>query len=127
MISKLIFAVSEEVVSAKAYNCFLGTLSVFGVIYGVLASLCVALNAIYTKKSLLIVNDSIWLLTFYNNINACVMFLVLMILSGELTTIMYFEHIFELKFWLMMLLSGFFGFIMGYVTGWQIQVISEST
>jgi solute carrier family 35 (GDP-fucose transporter), member C1 len=45
-----------------------GTLSVVGVIYGVLASLCVALNAIYTKKTLPMVGDSIWRMTMYNNL-----------------------------------------------------------
>lgn len=38
----------------------LGSLSIVGVVYGVLASLFVALNAIYTKKTLPIVNDSVW-------------------------------------------------------------------
>ena len=95
----------------------LGTLSVVGVIYGVLASLCVALNAIYTKKTLPIVGDSIWLMTMYNNLNACLLFLPLMILTGEIGEVVYSHHIFSIKFWALMSLSGFFGFIMGYVTG----------
>lgn len=39
-----------------------GTFSISGTIYGVLASLFVSLNAIYTKKVLPSVNQSIWLL-----------------------------------------------------------------
>ncbi|KAI6180971.1 Nstp-10 [Aphelenchoides besseyi] len=104
-----------------------GSLSVIGVIYGVLASLFVALNAIYTKKTLSSVGDSIWRLTMYNNLNAVVIFIPLMLFNGELGTLPYFEHIATFHFWSMMILSGFFGFIMGYVTGWQIQVTSALT
>lgn len=88
-----------------------------------MASLFVALNAIFTKKILPKVGDSIWLLTMYNNLNACFLFLPLMFFSGELGIIPYFEYITSPKFWSVMTLSGVFGFIMGYVTGWQIQVI----
>lgn len=94
-----------------------GTLSVIGVVYGVLASLCVALNAIYTKKTLPIVGDSIWRMTMYNNLNAVFMFLPLMLFAGEFGTVPYNANIVSVKFWAMMTLSGFFGFIMGYVTG----------
>ncbi|KAL3103645.1 hypothetical protein niasHS_000281 [Heterodera schachtii] len=104
-----------------------GTLSVIGVVYGVLASLCVALNAIFTKKTLPTVADSIWRLTMYNNLNACLLFLPLMLVAGEFGEVPYSPHIVKLNFWGMMTLSGFFGFIMGYVTGWQIQVTSALT
>lgn len=90
--------------------------------FGVLASLFVALNAIFTKKTLPMVGDSIWRLTLYNNINATFLFLPLMLVTGEFGVIPYFEYILSPYFWTMMSLSGFFGFIMGYVTGWQIQV-----
>lgn len=93
-----------------------------GVIFGVLASLCVALNAIYTKKTLPLVDDSIWRLTLYNNVNACILFVPLIFFSSEYSRIFYFQKLFTPQFWIMMTLSGFFGFIMGYVTGWQIQV-----
>lgn len=93
-----------------------------GVIYGVLASFCVALNAIYTKKTLPLVDNSIWKLTLYNNINACILFVPLILFSNEYLTVYYFEKIFTFQFWIMVTISGFFGFIMGYVTGWQIQV-----
>lgn len=104
-----------------------GSLSVSGVVYGVLASLCVALNAIYTKKTLPVMGDSIWRLTMYNNLNACFLFVPLMLFTGEFGTIPYFDQLFTTYFWAMMSLSGFFGFIMGYVTGWQIQATSALT
>ncbi|KIH63533.1 hypothetical protein ANCDUO_06165 [Ancylostoma duodenale] len=73
-----------------------GSLSVIGVIFGVMASLCVALNAIYTQ-------------------------------SGELGEVMFFPRLFNVTFWMWMSLSGIFGFLMGYVTGWQIQATSALT
>jgi GDP-fucose transporter C1 len=104
-----------------------GSLSVSGIVYGVLASLCVALNAIYTRRTLSVVGDSIWRLTLYNNINACFLFLPLMLFSGEIGNVAYFSGILSPYFWTMMSISGFFGFIMGYVTGWQIQATSPLT
>ena len=61
------------------YDVFFLISQFVGVIYGVLASLCVALNAIYTKRSLGAVGDSIWRLTMYNNLNAVFLFLPLML------------------------------------------------
>lgn len=104
-----------------------GSLSVLGVIYGVLASLFVALNAIYTQRTLPSVGDSVARLTMYNNANAAVLFLPLMIFSGEFGQVFYFPQLFSMHFWLLMSLSGVFGFMMGYVTGWQIQVTSPLT
>lgn len=104
-----------------------GTLSWAGIVFGILASLCVSLNAIYTKKVLPAVDGSIWRLTFYNNINACVLFLPFMLLSGEVQTLYHFDKLGSLYFWGMMSLSGLFGFAIGYVTGLQIKFTSPLT
>ena len=87
-----------------------------------LASLCVALNAIYTKKTLPIVGDNIWRLTLYNNLNALFIFIPFMLWSGDLSTLSAFEFIASAHFWSAMTISGVLGFAMSYVTGWQIQV-----
>lgn len=104
-----------------------GTLSLTGTIFGVLASLCVSLNAIYTKKVLPAVDHSIWRLTFYNNVNACVLFLPLMVVVGELHALLTFAHLNSAHFWIMMTLGGLFGFAIGYVTGLQIKFTSPLT
>lgn len=104
-----------------------GTLSVIGVLYGVSASLCVALNAIYTQRTLPAVGDSIARLTLYNNVNAAVLFLPLMLFTGEISEIFYFPLLSSFRFWTLMTISGVFGFLMSYVTGWQIQVTSPLT
>ncbi|XP_067413717.1 GDP-fucose transporter 1 isoform X3 [Emydura macquarii macquarii] len=104
-----------------------GTLSWTGILFGILASLCVSLNAIYTKKVLPAVDGSIWRLTFYNNMNACVLFLPLMLLLGEFRTLYHFDKLGNPGFWSMMTLGGVFGFAIGYVTGLQIKFTSPLT
>ncbi|KAJ1182697.1 hypothetical protein NDU88_007881 [Pleurodeles waltl] len=104
-----------------------GTLSWLGIVFGVLASLCVSLNAIYTKKVLPVVDNSVWRLTYYNNLNACVLFLPLLLLFGEVKTLYHFDKVTDVYFWSMMTLSGFMGFAIGYVTGLQIKVTSPLT
>ncbi|XP_075693137.1 GDP-fucose transporter 1 isoform X1 [Rhinoderma darwinii] len=104
-----------------------GTLSWAGIFFGVLASLCVSLNAIYTKKVLPAVDGSIWRLTFYNNVNACFLFLPLLLVFGELGTLYSFDKLYSSYFWGMMTLGGIFGFGIGYVTGLQIKFTSPLT
>lgn len=104
-----------------------GSLSWSGVFFGVLASACVSLNAIYTKKVMPAVDGNIWKLSYYNNINACVLFIPLILVFGELSRLASFSHIADLSFWGMMTLGGVFGFAIGYVTGLQIKYTSPLT
>ncbi|XP_026176369.1 GDP-fucose transporter 1 [Mastacembelus armatus] len=104
-----------------------GSLSWSGVFFGVLASACVSLNAIYTKKVMPAVDGNIWKLSYYNNINACVLFLPLIIVFGELGHVASFSRLSNLSFWGMMTLGGVFGFAIGYVTGLQIKYTSPLT
>ncbi|KAK7912702.1 hypothetical protein WMY93_012913 [Mugilogobius chulae] len=104
-----------------------GSLSWTGVAFGVLASVCVSLNAIYTKKVMPAVDGNIWKLSFYNNVNACVLFLPLIFVFGELHRVAIFSRLTDLTFWGMMTLGGIFGFAIGYVTGLQIKYTSPLT
>ncbi|XP_037611891.1 GDP-fucose transporter 1 isoform X1 [Sebastes umbrosus] len=104
-----------------------GSLSWTGVFFGVLASACVSLNAIFTKKVMPAVDGNIWKLSYYNNVNACVLFLPLIIVFGDLGRLASFNHIADLGFWGMMTLGGVFGFAIGYVTGLQIKFTSPLT
>lgn len=104
-----------------------GTFSLAGTIFGVTASLFVALFSIYTKKVLPVVESNIWSLTFYNNINACVLFIPLMIIFGEVPIVTSFQHLSSAYFWFLMTLGGLFGFAIGYVTGLQIKATSPLT
>ncbi|XP_067902674.1 GDP-fucose transporter 1 isoform X1 [Heterodontus francisci] len=104
-----------------------GSLSWTGVMFGVIASLCVSLNAIYTKKVLSAVDGSIWRLTYYNNVNACILFIPLIAITGELKTLYSFDKMSSASFWGVMTLGGVFGFAIGYVTGLQIKFTSPLT
>lgn len=104
-----------------------GSLSWTGVFFGVLASAFVSLNAIYTKKVMPAVDGNIWKLSFYNNVNATLLFLPLLLIFGEVGRIFSFSRLFDLGFWGMMTLGGVFGFAIGYVTGLQIKFTSPLT
>ncbi|CAK6967044.1 GDP-fucose transporter 1 isoform X2 [Scomber scombrus] len=104
-----------------------GSLSWSGVFFGVLASAFVSLNAIYTKKVMPAVDGNIWKLSYYNNINACVLFVPLILVFGELGHLASFSRFTDLGFWGMMTLGGVFGFTIGYVTGLQIKYTSPLT
>jgi GDP-fucose transporter C1 len=104
-----------------------GTFSLSGTVYGVLASLFVSLFSIYTKKVLAVVDGNIWLLTFYNNVNAVILFIPLMFLFGEVPIVTGFQFLASTQFWFLMTVGGIFGFAIGYVTGLQIKVTSPLT
>lgn len=87
-----------------------------------LGSLSLALYSIYTKKTLPYVNQEVWLLSYYNNVYSCVMFIPLIIFTGEMKTIYGYEYLTELWFWGFMTIGGICGFAIGFVTALQIQV-----
>lgn len=88
-----------------------------GVVFGVMASATVALNSIYTKKVLPVVDNNIWRLTFYNNVNACILFLPIMLIFGEFGEVWSFQKLGNSAFWTYMTVGGVFGFAIGYITG----------
>eukprot|EP00081_Caenorhabditis_elegans_P026333 NP_509825.2 Nucleotide Sugar TransPorter family [Caenorhabditis elegans] len=100
-------------------------LTTSGVLYGMFASLAVALNALYTKSILPKVGNCIWQLTWYNNILAVLLFLPLIIINGDFGKI--WNHFPTWSFWQLLFISGIFGFVMNYVTGWQIKATSPLT
>lgn len=101
-------------------------LAMDGVIFGIFASVALALNAIYTKKILPKVDNCLWKLTWYNNVVALVLFIPIMWMNGDIERITTRPPA-ELQFWQMLFISGLFGFTMNYVTGWQIEVTSPLT
>lgn len=87
----------------------------------------VALNAIYTKKSLNAVDDDIWKLTLYNNFNASFIFIPFLFIFNEHYELYFFQYLDSFYFWFAMFISGILGFSMSYVTGLQIKVTSPLT
>lgn len=90
--------------------------SVWGTVFGVLASMCVSLYSIETKSALALVDHDKFKLAAYSNTLAVVLFPPLIVLTGE--TAQLWEHVDLLvspEFWAMMVFSGMFGFAIGIV------------
>lgn len=101
--------------------------SLIGTLAGVMSSLFVSLNSIFTKKVLPVVDDNHWKLTFYNNVNASVLFLPLIyIFEGDIILGAQ-EQLTSSAFWSAMSVAGFFGFSIGIVTVLQIKATSPLT
>lgn len=75
------------------------TFSLIGTIFGVIGSLSLSMYSIYTKKTLPHVNGEVWLLSYYNNIYSCFLFLPLIIINGEISEVWNYKFINELWFW----------------------------
>lgn len=98
--------------------------SFFGTMAGVLASLFVSLNSIYTSKVLPYVNNDKSVLLFYNNANASFLFLPLIALFETHVILENSDKLFSLFFWSCMTLTGAMGFGIGIVTVMQVQATS---
>ena len=99
--------------------------TMIGTTFGICSSLFVSLNSIFTKKVLPAVDNDHWKLTFYNNVNACVLFMPL-IAYFEAHTIFsaMTKEMLSPLFWGAMIVAGIFGFSIGIVTVMQIKATS---
>lgn len=99
--------------------------SLKGTIAGVMSSLFVSLNSIFTKKVLPAVDDNHWRLTFYNNINAVILFIPLVLFfEGDVVMAAMDSQLVSATFWSAMTVAGVFGFSIGIVTVLQIKATS---
>jgi GDP-fucose transporter C1 len=104
-----------------------GSLSKMGVFFGISVSICVALNSIFVKKVLPLVDFNEWRLTLYNNFNAMLLFVPVMVVLGEGGAIAEFPKLFNLQFWFVMTMGGIFGVAISLVTTLQIKFTSPLT
>jgi GDP-fucose transporter C1 len=102
--------------------------SLQGTVAGICSSLFVSLNSIFTKKVLPAVDNDHWKLTFYNNVNAVILFLPLMAYyeTDALVAAMSVQFTSGI-FWGAMMVAGCFGFSIGIVTVLQIKATSPLT
>jgi len=102
--------------------------SMKGTVAGVLSSLFVSLNSIYTKKVLPVVDNDHWKLTYFNNVNACILFLpMILVFEHQQLGAAFGKQFSSLVFWGAMFVAGFFGFAIGIVTVLQIKATSPLT
>lgn len=59
-----------------------GHLNYIGIIFGLLSSAFVSLNSIYAKEVLQNMDNNVWLINLYNNLNSIIIFIPLIVASG---------------------------------------------
>jgi GDP-fucose transporter C1 len=79
----------------------------------VLSSVFVSLNSIFTAKILAKVDNDKSLLLYYNNLNASILFLPLIILFETEVIFNNTEKLFSVVFWSCMTVTGCMGFAIG--------------
>ena len=119
--------VDQEEDSKELSDNTVSSFSILGVVFGVLASLCVAVNAVLTQTLVTDIKDS-WLLTYYNNLNAVFILLPVIAMLGETEQItQHWSLISTPYFWTLNFIAGFFGLAIGLATMLQIQHTSSLT
>lgn len=99
--------------------------TMIGTMFGICSSLFVSLNSIFTKKVLPAVDNDHWKLTFYNNVNAVILFLPLMAYyEAEAILAAFGKQFVSTSFWAAMSVAGVMGFSIGIVTVLQIKATS---
>jgi GDP-fucose transporter C1 len=101
--------------------------SLLGTVSGVLSSLFVSLNSIFTKKVLPVVDNDHWKLTFYNNMNACILFVpMILVFESPVIIAAFGKQFLSLLFWGAMSVAGFFGFAIGTTSYPVMPVVGPS-
>ncbi|XP_067950960.1 GDP-fucose transporter-like isoform X2 [Watersipora subatra] len=104
-----------------------GTLSVLGVISGLVSSLFVSLNGIYTKKAMKIDEMDSVKLMLHVNINSVVILFIPVVFSGQMAGVVEVGKLTESKFWFATCASGVLGFLIGWASTRQIDYTSPIT
>eukprot|EP01040_Poterioochromonas_malhamensis_P006419 gene6419-6914_t len=101
--------------------------SLFGTASGVVSSVFVSLNSIYTSKVLPRVDNDKSLLLYYNNFNACLLFIPLVAFLEYQILVDNKDKFFSWYFWISMTISGIMGYGIGLVTVLQVKATSPLT
>mmetsp|Transcript_18966 Transcript_18966/g.42222 ORF Transcript_18966/g.42222 Transcript_18966/m.42222 type:complete len:326 (+) Transcript_18966:131-1108(+) len=101
--------------------------SLVGTAAGVLSSVFVSLNSIYTSKMLPAVDNDKSKLLFYNNLNAALLFLPLIGLFEAQVILESKDKLMSVFFWASMSVTGAMGFAIGLVTVMQVKATSPLT
>ena len=99
----------------------------WGLLYGIMASVCNALYTIYTKQVMPVMENNVLKLQTYNNVHASVFLVLLLAATGELSSLRDPTLWISLWSWATLLLSGGLGLAVGYIAALQILVTSPLT
>ena len=104
-----------------------GTLSVWGIIYGTLASLCTAICGIYFKQVDPLAGSDSLKIAYYNNINSVIIFTPLVLSTGQFHSVMSSPLAFDAQFWILLTITGGLSLSMGWVSVLQINYTSPTS
>ena len=104
-----------------------GTLSRWGVIFGIITSLFVSLNGIFTKRALDVIDRDSVQLTLINNLNACILFLPFVAGTGQFATVIRHSEFAQFNFWAFLVATGLLAFAISWISAVQIDLTSPVT
>lgn len=105
----------------------MGSLSVKGVGFGVASSVFIALTGIFTKTALEVFDRNEVKLTMCTNAIAIVIFIPVVLFTGQFSSAIYSGQLFDVYFWAFLLVSGILGTLMAWISAVQINVTSPVT
>lgn len=100
---------------------------VFGLFFALMSSIVGPLSQIQLKRTLPLVNNNLWLLTFYNNLNGLFIYPVLSMVCGEYKHVREFQQLTNPRFWVLMTLSGFLGVSLSFAISLQMSFTTPIT
>eukprot|EP00475_Leptophrys_vorax_P037573 TRINITY_DN6491_c0_g1_i1.p1 TRINITY_DN6491_c0_g1~~TRINITY_DN6491_c0_g1_i1.p1 ORF type:complete len:368 (-),score=98.78 TRINITY_DN6491_c0_g1_i1:38-1141(-) len=98
-----------------------------GVVFGVTASVFVALNSIMVKRTMVVFKGDSFLLLIYSNMNAMIVMPFIFLLAGEVPTIFTTDAFKTSYFWNVVFFTGVFGFLINIASFLQIEYTSALT
>ena len=101
--------------------------SVLGVMFGVITSFFAALNGIFTKKALDVVDHDAVELTFLCNLNASFLFVPVLYLTGQLQEVLGSDTLQDSSLWAFLICTGVLGFSIAWISALQIDLTSPVT
>lgn len=104
----------------------LGSLSRIGIGFGISSSLFTSLFSIFTKKKLEKVDNNIWSLIMYNNLNGIIITIPLLLIHGDVVALID-DRIVSAAFWTLLSISGVMAFLISMVTNASIKFTSPLT
>lgn len=105
----------------------IGTLSLWGIMYGLLASLSAAVCGIYNKRFGSAPNIDSLKQAYYNNINSCLFLTPLVYSTGQAGQVFESIEMTSVKFWVFLTVSGVLSLAVAWVSTLQIRVTSPVT
>lgn len=134
------YAILRQVTSLPAMGCWValwsGVLigdiqearwSISVVFSGVASVVLLALNVIYFKEKIVLVENNVWKITLYNNLNAAIVLFPLLVFSGNLKSVLASRSASKMYSWGVLTLNALLGVLFSFTGAAQIKYTSPLT